>query len=126
MDRIITNPPFNAAADFLERALAETAHGVALLLRTAWIEGEERWRRIFSKTAPSTVAQFAERVPMVKGRWDPDASSATAYMWLVWERDYGEGGTFARRGESRLVWIPPGAERRHTHAGDRARFAGVA
>jgi hypothetical protein len=30
------------------------------------------------------AAQFAERVHMVKGRWNPDASSATAYAWFVW------------------------------------------
>lgn len=123
-DWIITNPPFNLAADFLSRALIEAREGVAFLLRTAWLEGEERFRTVFAKTAPSTIAQFSERVPMVKGRWDPDASSATAYLWLVWERDATHG--FARPSRSELVWIPPGAKRRHTATDDRARFAGEA
>lgn len=53
---------------------------------------------------------------------DPDASSATAYMWFVWERDTWHG--YNRTGPSELVWIPPGAKRRHTATDDRARFAG--
>lgn len=125
-DWIITNPPFNLAGEFLNRALYEAKTGVALLLRTAWIEGEQRWRDIFSKTAPSTIAQFAERVPMVKGRWDPEASSATAYMWFIWERDLHNNfpnNGYSRRGRSELVWIPPGAKRRHTARDDVARFA---
>lgn len=122
-DSIITNPPFNAAIDFLWRAFQDTGHGVAFLLRTAWIEGEDRWRRTFSSTAPAHVAQFAERVAMVKGRWDPDAPTATSYMWLIWERDPRDA--FARPGESQLVWIAPGAKQRHTRPDDRARFAGT-
>lgn len=121
-DWIITNPPFNLAADFLARALHDAQEGVAMLLRTAWLEGEERFRTVFAKEAPSTIAQFSERVPMVKGRWDPDASSATSYMWFVWER--GETASFARYSRSELVWIPPGAKRRYTASDDRARFAG--
>lgn len=124
-DWIITNPPFNLASQFLARALGEAKRGVALLLRTAWLESEDRYRDVFSRTAPSTVAQFVERVPMVKGRWDPDASSATAYLWLVWERDRGCVG-WEREGWSSLTWIPPGAKKRHTRADDRMRFAGEA
>jgi len=123
-DWIITNPPFVLASEFLSRALMETSHGVAMLLRSAWLESEERWRSVFAKTAPSTIAHFAERVPMVKGKWDPDASTATAYSWLIWERDPQTG--FDRHSQSRTVWIPPGAKKRNTAADDRARFAGKA
>ncbi len=122
-DWIITNPPFNLASRFLTRAMQDAGAGVALLLRTAWLESEERWRDVFARVAPTIVAQFVERVPMVKGRWNPDASSATAYLWLIWERDPAEG--FARVAESRLVWIPPGARKRYTHRDDRRRFAGA-
>lgn len=123
-DWIITNPPFNLAGAFLKRALATAERGVALLLRTAWIEGETRYNEIFSKTAPTTIAQFAERVPMVKGRWDdPNASSATAYMWFVWERRLDARNGYNRHGSSELVWIPPGAKRRHACSNDVTRFA---
>jgi hypothetical protein len=116
---IITNPPFNLAGAFLERALIEAEFGVALLLRTAWMEGAERWLTVFKSRSPTFVAQFVERVAMVKGRWDPSASSATAYAWFVWHVD--RMGT----NESRLVWIPPGAQLRHSRPDDVKRFGTV-
>lgn len=115
-DWIVTNPPFNLAVAFAERALGEAAEGVALLLRTSWLEGAERWERLFRDRAPSIVAPFVERVPMVKGRWDPDASTATAYAWFVWVRG-------APWPDTRLVWIPPGCRKRLERADDRERFA---
>ncbi len=115
-DWIITNPPFNLAVEFAERALAEAAQGVALLVRTSWLEGGDRYTRLFVPHPPSIVAQFVERVPMVKGRWDPKASTATSYVWVVWRKDWEACGT-------ELVWIPPGCRARLTHDDDVARFA---
>src|SRR5665811_218531 len=58
-------------------------------------------RRALSRwmNRPSRVAQFVERVPMVEGRLERKASTATAYAWLVWEK--------GRLGSCELVWIPP-------------------
>lgn len=112
---IITNPPFNLAGEFLERARTE-ARGVAMLVRTAWLEGGERYDRIFSKHPPNLVAVFSERVPMVKGRWNPRASTATSYAWCVWKP-----GSFAEG--TRLMWIPPGQRQRLTLPTDFERFA---
>jgi predicted RNA methylase len=116
-DWIITNPPFNLAVEFAERALALSERGVALLVRSAWLEGGDRYTRLFSKREPNIVAQFCERVPMVKGRWDPTASTATSYCWVVWDRFLGvnEGTIFK--------WIPPGQRRRLTRDTDVQRFA---
>lgn len=113
---IITNPPFNLAEQFLERARTE-AQGVAMLVRTAWLEGGERYRTIFAKHPPSVVALFSERVPMVKGRWDPKASTATSYCWCIWHRGALAPGP-------RLMWIPPGQRQRLTDFRDVERFAG--
>jgi hypothetical protein len=118
-DFIFANPPFNLAEQFLERALQEAKFGCAFLLRTAWLEGQERYRSIFARTPPSIVAQFAERVTMVEGVWDPEISSATAYCWLLWL----EGG--AKAIDTRFLWIPPGAVSRHTKPDDVRRFAGI-
>lgn len=115
-DWIITNPPFNLAVEFAERALREAVQGVALLVRTSWLEGGDRFQRLFSTRPPARVGQFCERVPMVKGRWDPKASTATSYCWVVW-RTNGDGTT-------RLVWIPPGCRERLTRPDDVQRFAG--
>lgn len=114
VDWVITNPPFNLAEAFLARALRE-ADAVAFLVRTSWLEGGERYREIFAKTPPVAIAQFCERVPMVKGRWDPKASTATSYCWVVWLR----GAAI----ETRFIWIPPGQRQALTRAGDVERFA---
>jgi hypothetical protein len=97
-DWVITNPPFRLAEDFTKRALTLARYGVAMLTRTVFIESVGRYERLFSLDPPTAFAQFTERVPMVKGRIDKKASTATGYGWLVWERD---------RPDSRLVWIPP-------------------
>lgn len=113
---IITNPPFNLAVEFAERALGEATSGVALLVRMQWLEGVDRYRRLFSVHPPAIVAPFVERVPMVKGRWDPGASTATAYAWIVWR--IGEAGP------TRLQWIPPGCRERLTRPEDLRRWVG--
>lgn len=115
-DWIITNPPFNKAAEFVTRAISEANVGVALLLRTQWLEGGERYRDVFSYRPPSLIAQFVERVPMVKGRWDPDGSTATSYMWFVWTLPIARDNT-------RFMWIPPGQRTALEHPDDRRRFA---
>jgi hypothetical protein len=41
---------------------------------------------LFRDRPPTLYAPFVERVPMVKGRWDPGASTATSYAWFVWRK----------------------------------------
>jgi hypothetical protein len=113
-DWIITNPPFNLAEDFFARAIIE-ARGLALLVRTTWLESKARYARIFAPTPPSVVAIFSERVPMVKGRWDPNASTATSYAWVAWLPD-------PRPLRTSLFWIPPGQRRNLTLAADYQRW----
>lgn len=112
---VISNPPFNLAHEFLTRALAESENGVALLLRTSWVEGSDRWKSIFSVHPPAVVAVFVERVPMVKGEWDPEAGSATSYSWFVWRK--------GDQSQTRLTWIPPGCRKSLEKPSDRQRFA---
>lgn len=83
-DWIITNPPFRLAEQFAHTAIDRATEGVALLVRTAFLEGMGRYSQLFSQRKPTAILQFTERVPMVKGRVDEDASSATAYCWIVW------------------------------------------
>lgn len=118
---IITNPPFNLACEFALRAFEYASTGVALLVRSVWAEGGERYRDLFSKQPPSIIAQFVERVPMVKGRWDPTASTATGYAWFVWRPS--ASGLF-EAGETQYRWIPPGRRKALTRTDDLARFAG--
>ena len=98
-DWVITNPPFRLGEEFINRSMRIARHGVAMLTRTVFIESVGRYERLFKANPPSRVAQFTERVPMVKGRIDKKASTATGYAWLVWEKAHLSGRT-------ELVWIP--------------------
>ena len=100
---IITNPPFNKAQQFIEKAQKIALDGVAMLVRTSFLEGVMRYQTMYMKNPPDIVAQFSERVPMVKGRCDARASTATSYAWLVWYIDlYPDVDK-----QTHLVWIPP-------------------
>ena len=99
VDWVITNPPFRLAEEFVLRALPIARRGVAILARTVFLESAGRYKTIFQDRPPSKFAQFAERVPMLKGRLDPRASTATGYAWLVWEKDAAS--------PPRLMWVPP-------------------
>ena len=84
---VITNPPFRLAEEFVFKSLEIASQGVAMLTRTVFLESIGRYERLFSKKPPSIFAQFSERVPMVKGRLDAKASTATGYAWIVWNKE---------------------------------------
>ena len=98
-DWIITNPPFRLAENFIKHALKKINVGAAFLVRTTFIESVGRYNRLFIENPPSIFAQFVERVPMVKGRLDRTASTATGYCWLIWYKE--------NELPPNLVWIPP-------------------
>lgn len=112
-DWIITNPPYGDFPQrFVERAFEhEPRQGIAVFVQLRWLETLDRTRELFLPRPPAMVGVFAERVPIVRDRWDPDASSATAYCWVIWRTD-------KRRGEPILRWIPPGAAKRYFRAQD--------
>lgn len=97
-DWVITNPPFRLAEEFVDRAMTVARFGVAILARTVFLESVGRYEGIFRDRPPTVFAQFSERVPMVKGRLDEKASTATGYAWFVWEKN---------NHASRLAWVPP-------------------
>lgn len=99
VDWVITNPPFRLAEEFVHRSLSVARVGVAMLVRTVFLESVGRYNRLFLNDPPTKFAQFVERVPMVKGRLDEKASTATGYAWLVWEHSVID--------HPRLIWIPP-------------------
>lgn len=103
VDWIITNPPFNKAEQFIKKARSIAKDGVAMLVRTSFLEGVKRYNQIFCGGNPDIVAQFSERVPMVKGRYDHTASTATSYCWLVW---FTESDEILFK-DTYLRWIPP-------------------
>jgi hypothetical protein len=108
-DWVITNPPFRLAEEFVLRALDVARIGVAILARTVFLESVGRYEGIFEDQPPTKFAQFSERVPMLRGRLDKSATTATGYAWFVWEK--GNART------PRLMWIPP-CRRRLERDGD--------
>ena len=117
-DWIVTNPPFNLGVEFAIRAIDEARCGVALLLRSVWMESKDRYDKLFKHVPSTRIAVFCERVPMTKGRWDPEASTATSYAWFVWEKP-----TEICDRKTQLVWIPPGQRKALEKPDDRKRFA---
>ena len=83
---IITNPPFRLAEQFILTSLDRASSGVAVIVRTSFLESVGRYKNIFSVSPPTDILQFTERVPMVKGRLTATGSTATSYCWLVWRR----------------------------------------
>lgn len=134
MDWVVTNPPFNLALQFVDQALRCANHGVAMLTRSAWLEGGERYRQLFSVRPPSYVLTFTERVVMLEGRLiqsgapDPfnldadgkprKASSATSYSWSVWTKSAVTGWVH----DTRHGWIPP-SRRQLERPGDYPEYA---
>lgn len=103
-DWVITNPPFKSAENFAVKGMTIARKGVAMLVRTVFIESVGRYERLFTQHPPFAFAQYVERVPMVKGRLDKKASTATGYGWVVWRKGVKSEGT-------QLMWIPPSRKR---------------
>jgi hypothetical protein len=114
-DWIITNPPFGDNGEkFALRAIELASVGVAMFFRLQWLESVGRYEKIFRDHPPRLIAQFTERVPLHKGRWEPEGSTATAYLWIVWMKGY--------QGRTEFFWIPPGQREGLSKADDVERF----
>lgn len=100
VDWTITNPPFRLAEQFITQALAHSRDGVAMIVRSAFLEGIGRFDRLFSKAPPTHILQFSERVVMHRGKLSENGSTATAYCWLVWHKSKSVGTT-------EFDWIAP-------------------
>jgi hypothetical protein len=113
-DWIITNPPFGKKTEqFVLRAIELAQVGVAMFVRLQWLESVGRYENIFLNHPPTLIAFFSERVPLCKGAWKPENSTATAYIWLLWIKNAKRLPPF---------WIPPNQRKLLTYPDDAARF----
>ena len=85
---IVTNPPYQHAADFVRHALGFCPY-VAMLLRLAFYESECR-SDILDVHPPAKIHVFKKRLPMMhRAGWKgKKASSAIAFAWFVWDEFY--------------------------------------
>lgn len=95
---LITNPPYNLAGDFVEKALKIVKPGkkLAMFLRLQFLEGQKRYNNIFVDNPPKTVYVFTKRQVCSKVD-DFTEGSAVAYVWIVWEKGF--------TGDPAIKWI---------------------
>jgi hypothetical protein len=120
-DVLITNPPYKLGNAFVERALEEAAHGVAILARTLWAEGgrdhaQSRYHRIFHRHPPNIIAIFCGRIPFAKGRVVRKKSMFISHSWFWWDLT-----RRCRLGDTRFAFIPPIAQAALERRGDYAK-----
>lgn len=104
-DLMITNPPYKYANEFARRAINEAKRGVALLVRTMWLEGAARYRHLFGPTPPTRVAVFSKRMQSTHGRLVQHGQAMMSHSWFWWDlRD--------KLKRTELIWLPPDAQNR--------------
>lgn len=113
-DWVITNPPYNGrAVEFVLRGLARSNVGVAMFVPLNFVDSQNRYERLFRDTPPTMMVFFSERVKVCKGRWEPDGSTASIYVWMVWK--HGEKPRAP-------MWLPPVCKETLMRESDRERF----
>jgi hypothetical protein len=123
-DWVATNPPFLDIEVFIRRAYARATRGVALLMRAALLETVGRYSLLYRDCPLTAFAPFSERLPMHKGRYEDDGSTATFYAWFIWLKPVLRPRRFmARIGDTyypATVPIPPGTKARLYRPSDAA------
>lgn len=85
---IVTNPPFKMVAPFIRKSLDLTTRKVAMLLRLACLEGNERGE-LFETTPIARVWVFKARLQFKRPGWeDTGAGGMLPFAWFVWEHGY--------------------------------------
>ena len=97
---ICTNPPYNISTDIIEHGLQLMQNGdeMYMFLKTLYIEGKNRYDRIFSKYPPYKVIQFIKRIVCAKNG-DFQGNSGGGYVsfaWFCWRKGY--------NGKTQLEW----------------------
>ena len=86
---IVTNPPYNLTTDCVLKCLSLLRPGnkLAMFLRLQYLEGQERYEKIYSENPPKKIYVFVNRQTSSKDD-DFSAGSAVAYCWYVWQKGY--------------------------------------
>lgn len=88
---ILTNPPYNVSLDYVLHAIElipDDGH-VLMFLKTSWLEGKERKRRLFDINPPRYLYQFSGRIVCaMNGDFErmKKCGSAVGYAWYVFNK----------------------------------------
>jgi hypothetical protein len=107
-DLIVTNPPYALLEGFIREGLDRAKWGFALLTRVQALETQTRYRDVFSKTPPTQIAFFSDRIPFKTGAVVRKAPKMFFHAWLCWD----VAALRARAHRPRPpMWIPPNAQK---------------
>lgn len=89
---VVTNPPFELAKEFIQKALNITTQKVIIFARIQLLESIDR-KELFSTTPLKAVYVFSERQIVYPDGKETDEdgkkwSSAVCYAWFVWQHGY--------------------------------------
>ena len=98
-DVVITNPPYKYAKEFVLKGIENTKESgmCYMLLRTLFLEGQTRFKEIFSKYPPKYIYVFSKRVDCLKNNEPAKYGNAQSYSWFCWQKGF--------TGESTVKWI---------------------
>lgn len=83
-DYLVTNPPFKLAEEFILHAIHLGYKRHAWLLRLAFLEGQGRYDRLYSKYPFDVCYVFSKRQTMYPGETEKKGSGSIAFAWFVW------------------------------------------
>lgn len=90
---ILTNPPYKECTNFILHALdlIPESGRVIMFLKTTYLEGKDRKKRIYDVNPPRWIFQFSERVLCAKNgdfvtTRKKLGNGAQAYCWMVWNK----------------------------------------
>lgn len=98
---ILTNPPYKYAKEFVLKALDSVDNGrkVIMFLKCQFLEGQNRYKDLFSKYPPKYIYVHSGRQNCAKGgNFEKYTSATLCYCWFVWQKGF--------KGETILRWIP--------------------
>ena len=94
VDYVIMNPPFKLIEPFVMRSLEIAEKGVLMFGRLQFLEGEGRYKNIFSVAPPTDVYVYVDRVACFKnGDISIKPDSIQAYAWYYWDKTKSDEGT---------------------------------
>lgn len=89
---IITNPPYSLATEFVLHSLEILPQGcrAAMFLRLQFLEGADRFLRLFSRGELEKVYVSSKRSSCaMNGDFANMKGNAMCYAWFVWRKGYG-------------------------------------